>query len=134
MKKIILTSILGCFFGGLSGAALVGLPAYFSQESGFMGPYSDWAIFGAFYGLVLGIVPGAVLGFLTSKLKTGVFLGGLVGAAVGSIYVVAFFLFGNDWYLDSEMYNTALACIPIGGAIGLILSLMNRPIKTPQSQ
>ncbi len=104
---------------------MLGVPTYFSRESGFMGPYSDWAGIAAIVGTIYGIVPGTVIGFLVGRLKANKLVGALIGGGVGLIILLLLFAFGLDPHLDSEVFNVGLECIPIGGIIGVIVSAIN---------
>ena len=95
-----------------------------------MGPYSDWAILGAIYGSIFGVVPGVMIGFLVSKLKAGRVGGAALGAGIGLTILLLLFVSGLDPNLDDEMLDFGLACIPTGGVIGLIVSVINpRPVS-----
>jgi len=108
--------------GGLTGAALFGIPTYFSTESGFLGPDSDWAWFAAFGGFVVGVVPGAIIGSVTALLRPHPLVGGLIGTGVGFLVLVVLLARG----LDPEIFYINMAWIPICGAIGLVMALVNR--------
>ena len=125
MTKASLGTIVGGVSGALSGAATFGLPTYFSTESGFMGPYSDWAGIAAIVGAIYGVGPGAVIGFLVGRLGATKLVGALIGSGVGLIILLLLFEFGLDPGLDSELFVVGLECIPIGGIIGLILAAIN---------
>lgn len=90
-----------------------------------MGPYSDWAILGVIYGSVFGVIPGMLIGFLVSKWEAGKIAGAAIGAGIGLSILLLLFMFGLDPSLDREELNFGLACIPTGGVIGLIVSVIN---------
>jgi len=125
--KLILRSIFGAVCGGVSGPALLGLPTYFSTETGFLGPESAWWPLAAIAGCIWGIVPGALIGFLVAKFQTTRLISLIVGAAVGTGLLVGLFLSGLDPLIDSEILHTGIAAIPIGAIIGLIVSTTNQP-------
>lgn len=124
--KILLRSALGAAFGAISGAALLGVPTYLSTETGFLGPTSAWAPLAAIVGCIWGLVPGALIGFFAAKFQTSKLAGTIVGASVGLCLLVGLLVDGLDPFLDREIFNTAIGGIPIGGAIGLILSATNK--------
>jgi len=125
--KLIPRSIFGAVCGGVSGPALLGLPTYFSTETGFLGPESAWWPLAAIAGCIWGIVPGALIGFLVAKFQTTRLISLIVGAAVGTGLLVGLFLSGLDPLIDSEILHTGIAAIPIGAIIGLIVSTTNQP-------
>ena len=124
--RIILRSLLAALCGAFSGVLLLAVPTYRSTESGFFfGEARDWAWLAAIVGAFLGFVPGALIGFLVTRFQTSKFIDAVLGVGVGFSLVILFFLFGNDPRYEEEMFNAALASIPIGGTVGLILSATN---------
>jgi len=132
VRSTILSSIAGGAAGGLSGAALLGLPTYFSNANGFFGPERDLAPLAASIGFVCGIIPGTVIGLIVGLLRPHVLIGAIIGVAVGFLSVPGLLLAGADPYVDRELYVWASACIPIGGVIGLFVAAINRrPVAAP---
>lgn len=123
-RRTILSSVAGILLGGLTGAALFGVPTYLSTESGFLGPDSDWAWFAASVGFVVGVLPGAVIGSVTALLRPHPFVGALIGTGVGFLVLVVLSARGLD--PDAEIFLINMTWIPICGAIGFALALVNR--------
>ena len=123
--RIILKSLFGALCGGISGAALLAIPTYFLEQNTWMGTASGWAWFAGTIGFLLGFVPGALIGFFVPTFQTSKFTGAIIGASVGLILVIWAFVSG---YARSDPVTLAisLAPIPIGAAIGLILSATNK--------
>ena len=126
--RIAVRSLLGAVCGAISGAAVLGIPTYLSTETGFLGPESKWAPVAAIAGGVLGIVPGALIGFLVAKYQTNKVISLIAGAAVGISVLVGVFVFDGDPFIDWEIFEAALASIPIGAVIGLIVSATNKAV------
>jgi hypothetical protein len=129
VRKILLRSLLGAACGAISGAALLGLPTYFSTKTDFVGPESAWwpltAIFGGFWGFFA----GALIGFLVAKYHPNKLISAIVGAGVGSSLVAAYLVSTYHPFGDSKMLLTVLACIPIGAVISVIISATNKPVR-----
>jgi hypothetical protein len=128
--RTILSSLAGAAAGGLSGAAFLGIPVYFSNASGFFGPERNWAWLAAIVGLVIGVVPGIVIGFALGLLRLHPFGGAIIGIFVGFLVLVAFLAWGLDPWLDTELFSIVSASIPICGVIGLVIALVNYPRRT----
>lgn len=135
IRKTILSSILGAAAGALSGAALLGIPTYLSNETGFFGPERKLAPLAAAMGFALGIIPGTVIGFVVGFFRMQVVIGVLVGLSVGFICLLILFGMGMDPNLDQGVFLFGLACMPIGGFIGLLVAQINRrPLPAPPSE
>ena len=101
--RIILSTVLAAAFGALGGAALLGLPTYFSKECGFVGCDGEWAPYLAFWGAIFGLVPGACTGLLVSSLKLRALIGLFAGGAFGSaLFFIFFATHGRDVTLNQE--------------------------------
>ena len=129
--RIVLSTILAAVFGALSGAALLFLPSYFSNECGFIGCDRKWALFFAFWGAIFGAVIGACIGFIVSQFKLNPILGGLAGVGVGFANLLIF-LNQHGWEanVNDETFLLSAAWIPIGTIIGLIIAIINRRARS----
>jgi hypothetical protein len=117
--RITLSTVFAAAFGALGGAALFGLPSYFSNECGFMGCDRQWAAYLAFWGAIYGFVPGACAGLLVSSLKFRPLIGLFAGGAFGSaLFLIFFATHGSDVTLNQESLLTSLAFIPLVAIIG----------------
>lgn len=83
-----LTGILfGGFYGGIIGAILLGLSAYFDNtSSSLLGSPRNWlgiyTIFGAICGLVIGSILGAIIGALQADRRTSITIGIVIGLLI----------------------------------------------------
>jgi len=135
IRRTILSSIAGAAAGALSGAALLGIPTYLSNETGFFGPERKLAPLAAAIGFALGLIPGTVIGFVVGVFRTQVVIGVLIGMSVGFIILIILFAEGMDPNLDQDVFLFGLASMPIGGFIGLLVALINRrPLPAPPSE
>jgi len=125
--RILLSTMLAIALGALSGAALLGLPPYFSKECGFLGCDRQWAPYFAMWGALFGVVPGGCIGLVVSGLKLDATRGGLVGGGVGFFLVFAF-LVKNNFQVSAppEVLLIVAAFIPICAIIGLTITFINR--------
>ena len=104
----------------------MGLPTYFSNASGFLGPERNWAPAAAVLGAVWGIPPGALIGFLVAKFQTNKLIGAIVGSAVGISLAVGLLVWGVDPLIDWDIFNVGLVSVPICALIGLIVAATNK--------
>ena len=126
VTRIVLSTILAAGLGALSGAALLGLPTYFSNECGFLGCSRGWTPYAIIEGTILGLLPGALIGFVVSRFKVNIALGALMGAGIGLTILLLLFATGLDPFMDHEVFLVGVACIPSGGIIGLTIAIINR--------
>jgi hypothetical protein len=126
VRSTILSSIAAGAAGGLSSAALLAIPAYFSNAGGFFGPERDLAPLVAVIGFVLGVIPGTLIGFVVGLLRPDPLIGAIIGIALGFLIQLILFAMGADPYVDREIFAWGATAIPIGGVIGLFIAAMNR--------
>jgi len=123
---------MGGAAGALSGAALLGIPPYLSKETGFLGPERNLALLAASVGFLVGMIPGTVIGLVVGLLKPRLLIGAIIGVGVGFFISPVLLAMGADPQLDTGLFSFALAGIPIGGVIGLLVAAINRrPSPTP---
>lgn len=120
--RIVLSFILGCVGGAISGALLLGIPAYTDTEYGLLGPKRAWAPLAIIMGLILGGISGAVIGLLIGILKADKGGGAVIGAGVGLIILLTLFALGLNPALDREVAIFGMLSIPIGAIVGLFVS------------
>jgi hypothetical protein len=61
-------------------------------------------------------------------------IGALIGAGIGIIILLVLFATGLDPFVDTELFLTGWASIPITGIIGVLLAIFNRqPRPMPPS-
>jgi hypothetical protein len=81
----------GGLWGGLVGAILFGLRAYFSDSSSTLGGADrNWTglfmIFGLVFGFVVGAILGAILGALHADRRVGIFIGVAIGLLIAVVF------------------------------------------------
>ena len=90
--------LFGGLWGGIVGAILFGLRAYFSDSSSTLGGADrNWTGLFMIAGLVCGFVVGAILGVIQADRRTGIIIGvatGLLIAVVLSYDSIAPLVFG----------------------------------------
>lgn len=124
MYRAALSIIVGGLGGALVGAALLGVPTYLSNETGFLGPERKFAPIAAVMGLVLGVGPGIGIGIFATLLKPSKLLGAITGAGVGQLALFALVAIGLDPFQDPEIFSIGLIFVPAGALVGLIVAIV----------
>jgi hypothetical protein len=79
---------LGGFWGGIVGAIVFGVFAFFDDTASHWGAAQNWIwlfmIFGFIWGLLFGGILGAIIGVMQANRRTGI----LVGVAIGLLIAV----------------------------------------------
>ena len=132
VMRILLSTILAALLGALGGAALLGVPTYFSKECGFLGCDRGWTLYFAICGAIVGVVPGACVGLIVARLNPDAMIGMVTGGGIGLVFVIVMFALGAG-----DDRNTSLmgaVCILIFAISGLTVALINRGKRSAAAQ
>jgi hypothetical protein len=82
-------------------------------------------------GLIIGGVSGAAIGLLIGIVRAGKLAGAAIGAGVGLLILVILFSLGLDPLLDREVAVMGVSSLPVGGAVGILVSAITNPGRPP---
>jgi hypothetical protein len=117
---IIAGIISGTITGAITGGSMLGIPTYFDNSTGFLGPARSWAPIMFCIGAIAGSIPGAVIGLAIGLMDSSSYLVGLItGSLVG--FIITILLFGKGAAGDGIVTLWALLSIPAGGLVGIVV-------------
>jgi hypothetical protein len=124
VMRILLSTVLATLLGALGGAALFGVPTYFSKECGFLGCDRGWALYFAIWGAIFGVVPGACVGLIVARFNLDAMMGTITGGGIGVVFVIVMFALGAGGAGNTSLVG--VVCILIFAISGLTVALINR--------
>jgi hypothetical protein len=130
--RVTAVSIVSVLVGAMLGATFLGTLAYIAAgpNQTIFGP--NWWKAAALGGAVYATLPGFIVGLAVGLSNCGKVVGTLIGGGVGLVLTAMLLLLTDDFFSKWDSIVVAVAVIPLGSALGLIVAIVSASLSTWQ--